>query len=232
MDIACYSEIGGRKVNEDALAVVSSETSALLILADGVGNCDNGRLASDTLVAVVKQELEGQFPEEDALADAIVLAGERLCEYEGSLCTTAAVVWIHGESAVVGNVGDSRIYHFRNRKIIYQSVDHSVAQLAVLAGALSRDRIRQSPDKNRLIRAVGSRSGKLRVDTEELACCSGDAFLLCTDGFWNEITEKEMLEDIAVCGEESAEVWLARMRRRIDPGNHSLDNHSAIVIKL
>ncbi len=232
MDISCYTEIGGRKVNEDALAVVSSETSALLILADGVGSCDNGRLASDTLVVTVRRELEGRFPEEDALADAVVLAGEELRRYEGSVCTTAAVVWMQGTSAVVGNVGDSRIYQFRNRKIIYQSIDHSVAQLAVLAGELSRDKIRQSPDKNRLIRAVGGRPGKLRVDTEELVCCPGDAFLLCTDGFWNEITEKEMLEDACASENESAAAWLARMRRRIDSGNRSLDNHSAIVMKL
>lgn len=232
MDIAYYTEIGDRKVNEDAVDIVSSAASALLILADGVGSCENGRLASDTLIATVRQALNGCFPDEDLLNDAIVLAGEKLRSYEGSVCTTAAVVWLHGSEAVVGNVGDTRIYQFRGGKIIYQSIDHSMAQLAVLAGELSKDKIRQSPDKNRLIRAVGSRSGKLRVDTEELVCRCGDAFLLCTDGFWNEITEKDMLEDACASENESAEEWLARMRRRIRAGKHSLDNHSAIVMRV
>lgn len=227
MDIAYYSETGKRKVNEDALAVVDDENSVLLILGDGVGSCDNGRMASDTLISSIRTELAGKFPDEELLADAVLHTDEVLRRYEGSVCTTAAVVWMHGNKIVVGNVGDSRIYQFRDGSFLYQSMDHSVAQLAVLAGELSPDRIRQSPDKNRLIRAVGRRNGRLRVDTETLSGCPGDAFLLCTDGFWNEVTEAEMLADARIS--RSASSWLDRMRARITCPS---DNHSAIIVWL
>lgn len=230
MDIAFYSEIGDRNTNEDAAEVVSSECSVLLILADGVGSCENGRLASATLVSTVRGELNGCVPDEDALIDAIGLAGRILRESTESVSTTAAVVWLGEDGAVAAHVGDSRIYQFRDDRIVYQSMDHSVAQLAVLAGELPPDAIRTSPDKNRLIRAVGSRSGKLRVDTEELRCQPGDAFLLCTDGFWNEVTEEEMLEDGRNAA--TAQEWLGRMRARIGRRNVRLDNHSAIVLRI
>lgn len=227
MDIAYYTDPGGRKVNEDALAVIEEDGSVLLILGDGVGSCDDGKFASDTLLSVVRADLAGELPDEDLLEDAVFHAGDLLCREEGSVCTTAAIVWIHGNRAVVGNVGDSRIYQFREEGIQYQSIDHSVAQLAVFAGELPADKIRQSPDKNRLICAVGSRKGRLRVDTEELSVQPGDAFLLCTDGFWNEVIEKEMLADARVS--DSAADWLGRMRARI---LHPSDNHSAIAVRL
>lgn len=227
MDIAYYSEAGGRKFNEDSLAVVDDGNSVLLIIGDGVGSCDNGRLASETLVSCVRTELEGKLPDEDILADAVLHAGDILRRYEGSVCTTAAVVWIHKNEVVSGNVGDSRIYQFRENSVLYQSMDHSVAQLAVLAGAISPDKIRQSPDKKRLIRAVGSRNGRLRVDTETLSVQAGDSFLLCTDGFWNEITESEMLADAQAS--DSAAAWLERMRIRITQPS---DNHSAIAVRM
>jgi len=230
MDISFYSEIGDRKVNEDAAAVVPSESSVLLILADGVGSCDNGRFASATLVSTVSAELTGRLPDEDALIDAVCLAGRTLCESPESVSTTAAVLWLNGDGAVAGHVGDSRIYQFRGDRIVYQSLDHSVAQLAVLAGEITPAEIRTSRDKNRLIRAVGKRSVKLKVDTEELDCRPGDAFLLCTDGFWNEVTEEEMLEDLRISG--TAAEWLERMKRRVGRQNVRLDNHSAIVMRL
>lgn len=230
MDIAFYSEIGDRSTNEDAVEVVSSEHAVLLILADGVGSCENGRRASTTLVSTVRAELNDRTPDEDALIDAIALAGRILRQSPESVSTTAAVVWLGENGAVAGHVGDSRIYQFRDGRIVYQSMDHSVAQLAVLAGELEPDGIRTSPDKNRLIRAVGSCSGKLRVDTEELCCLPGDDLLLCTDGFWNEVTEEEMLEDAR--NTATAQEWLGRMRARVGCRNVRLDNHSAIVLRI
>lgn len=77
--------------------------------------------------------------------------------------TTIAVLWIGKQTAVAANVGDSRIYQFRDGKIIYQSVDHSVGQMAVLVGEIQPDQIRQYPKRSQLacnLRSADKKSGQ------------------------------------------------------------------------
>lgn len=125
---------------------------------------------------------------------------------------------------MVANVGDSRVYQFRNGEVIFQSVDHSLAQLAVVAGKIAPQQIRSYPDRNKLTRSLGWEETPW-IDIRTLSVQQGDRFLLCSDGFWEEITENQMLESAA--RHSDAESWLQAMRTQVQP--RASDNNTAVT---
>ena len=126
------------------------------------------------------------------------------------------------------HVGDSRLYYFRNGRLEKQTLDHSVSQIAVLMGEIPQEGIRFHADRNRVLRALGS--GNAKPDISPLMELKEDtAFLLCTDGFWEYVYEREMEETLKEAREPA--VWLEKMRgileKRIPEGN---DNFSAAAV--
>lgn len=232
-DIAIYTEQGKRDNNEDSVAVVETSKSIIAIVADGLGGHSDGEIASQQAVDTIRRLLIDCEPDEDMLIDAIQEASKdifSLHSSDGAMFTTVAVLWIGRSSAVVANVGDTRIYQFRNGGIVYQSLDHSKAQMAVLVGQLSPHEIRHSKDRNRLIRVLGTAETP-KVDCSTLDICAGDHFLLCSDGFWEPVDEEKMRE--LMLDSESEKQWLERMQQVVeDVENPCQDNHSAIAVRV
>ena len=228
LDLSYYSALGNRKNNEDAVSVMKNAGGLLAIVADGLGGQDNGEYASWQAVNTLKEALSTQTVSTKALEEAIAEANRDICvlqsEHPGAQ-TTIAVIWLGGAYAEAMHVGDTRIYQFRGDSILYQSVDHSVAQLSVMAGELRPEEIRTHRDRNKLFRALGDtqmpKIAKRRLDVQK-----GDRLLLCSDGFWEGIVEKEMLRLARLT--TSAEAWLTKMREIAEPA--ARDNNTAIAI--
>lgn len=229
--ISYYTATGKRQNNEDAVSLLEGSKGLLAIVADGLGGHEAGEVASSTAVSAMNRILQRRIPDEDELIDAIHQVNREIYEMQNprqQMRTTLAVLWMGDHCVLAANVGDSRIYQFRNGKIIYQSIDHSVAQLAVLVGELDQNEIRSSKDRNKLIRVLGDAKSP-KVDSEELEIQPGDRFLLCSDGFWEPVTEAFMLE---TAGEsQTARQWLQLMRQEIERANNPMqDNHTAIAM--
>ena len=233
VDVAYYSSIGGRALNEDSVSVLESGNMMLVLVADGLGGHGGGDAASQCAVASIGKSLNSKMPSEDALYDSIADANSRILSMQTDkiqMKPTIAALWLGGKTAYAANVGDTRIYQFRHERIVYQSVDHSVAQMAVLVGALSQEEIRGSRDRNRLVRALGSES-TVKPDISELTVQHGDCFLLCSDGFWELVTEKQMTAKLASC--KNVTDWLNAMRRVVDEHKkNNMDNNTAAVLKI
>ena len=231
LSISYYSSKGKRKNNEDSVSLIENNNGVLAIVADGLGGHADGEVASALAVSTIHKQLQSQQPNEDRLVEAIQQANRdiyTLGDERSAMHTTVAVLWLGDYLTVAANVGDSRIYQFRNNQIIYQSMDHSVAQMAVLVGELKPSEIRGSKDRNKLIRVLGDPK-ELKVDCESLYVQKGDRFLLCSDGFWEAVTEADMLETMAES--QNAELWLQAMQsivQRIAKPNQ--DNHTAIAM--
>lgn len=228
ISMSYYTHIGKRKNNEDSLAAVEAKGGVLACVADGLGGHDNGEFASREAINTLNKLLVEEAIDEDTLEDAILAADEavrRIHETAPGALTTIAALWLDEKHAVAANVGDTRIYQFREGKVLFQSMDHSAAQLAVLAGDITLDEIRGHRDRNKLIRVLGGESAP-KVAQRLLDVRSGDRFLLCSDGFWEQITEPVMIrlaQDSADAGE-----WLRRMRELVE--NQAKDNNTAIAI--
>lgn len=226
-----YSSIGGRSRNEDMVQVTSYPESAVALVADGLGGHGDGDRASRLAVHVISQEVAGGTPSSRLMERAIRRANERIAGEQGHGCdmkTTIAALWLGEGRACAAHVGDTRIYQFRNRRLLYQSVDHSLSQLAVTLGEISAEEIRHHCDRNHLTRALGMKSD-IKIDIDMLSVQPEDAFLLCSDGFWEHIVEEEMMETLQTAAD--AEAWLADMRGRVEGRmGANADNSTAIAI--
>ena len=231
LKISRYTDQGRREKNEDSLLLTETEASALAVVADGLGGHADGEIASQQAVQTLQRLLQNRLPDPQLLTEAIRQASRDILSLRkngSNMRTTVAALWLGAEQAVAAHVGDSRIYQFRDGQIIYQSVDHSVAQMSVLMGELRQEELRGSKDRNKLIRALGGEEPP-KVDCCCLTVAPGDRFLLCSDGFWEPVTEQAMLEDLART--QTAGQWLGEMKERVLLASDPLqDNHSAIAV--
>lgn len=228
-----YSSIGGRKKNEDMVQITSYPESTIGLVADGLGGHGDGDIASRLATHAICEEIRDGAASCALMEQAIRKANEKILKRHaigGDMKTTIAALWFNEGQVCAAHVGDTRIYHFRNQQIIFQSMDHSVSQLAVTLGEITSDQIRYHCDRNRLTRALGSRPD-VRIDSAMFQVKSGDAFLLCSDGFWELIIEQEMLSDLAKAS--NAEEWLSAMRKRVEKRqNSNSDNHTAAAFMI
>ncbi|MGI9431802.1 MAG: PP2C family protein-serine/threonine phosphatase, partial [Myxococcota bacterium] len=147
-------------------------------------------------------------------------------------CRTTAVVLLEEQGQTLwGHVGDTRLYQLHDQRVAHQTLDHSVPQALAAAGEIEPDEIRRHPDRNRLLRALGGDedptptlpdAGHTRIDGR-------DVFLLCTDGFWEYITESDMEETLADASDPEA--WLAELERRLlERASGAYDNYTATAV--
>jgi serine/threonine protein phosphatase PrpC len=234
---ANLSEPGGRDLNEDTCDFAESGTAACWVMADGLGGHRGGELASQTAAKAILESFSCK-PEfsRAALQQHIAAAQDAVRKAQdadpvlASMRTTAVVLLTDSRQVLWAHVGDSRLYQFRKRGLAVQTEDHSVPQALVKAGEITPDQIRGHGDRNRLLRSIGEKSGvqPAVLDTPS-DLLPGDAFLLCTDGFWEYVYETEMLADLV--SSASPDEWLQRAESRLlsrVTGGH--DNYSAIGI--
>lgn len=231
ISISYYTAQGSRPNNEDSVSLLECNRSTLAVVADGLGGHSNGEVASRQAVSSLNRMLQGKQPDEDELFEAIQQASRDIYAMQNPampMRTTVSALWVGEYGAVAGHVGDSRIYQFRDGRIVYQSMDHSVAQMAVLVGELQPDEIRTSKDRNKLIRVLGDAQPP-KPDIRVLSTQPGDRFLLCSDGFWEAVTEADMLQ--AMANSTTAQQWLSLMQQKVeDAAKVNQDNHTAVAI--
>lgn len=216
LDIASYTDIGGRPRNEDTVRhTVKGKDALCLVLADGLGGHGGGDQASAAAAESICRGWDGTADAE-ALKALVLEANRRVLAIQSPQCamkTTVAVLTLEGKRAVWAHAGDSRLYYFRDGALTFQTKDHSAAQLGVLLGDITEDQIRFHEDRSRVIRALGL-DEELTVETGERTLDGGKhAFLLCSDGFWEYVLEEEMEEDLKSAADPQD--WLERMRRRL-----------------
>lgn len=226
-----YTAVGGRKNNEDALIISQRDPALLYVVADGLGGHDSGELASEIAVNEIKEIFDSDPNSFDPIS-AIQSANTKILQEQINtglkMKTTIVLAYINNDQIVFAHVGDSRAYAFKDKSIMYQSVDHSASQMAVSIGEITADQIRNHEDRNVLTRALGV-SENIKVDVVSVPCSQVDAMILCTDGFWEYVYEEDMLKTLS--SSKNPDVWLYKMRevlcKNISVGN---DNNTAITI--
>lgn len=226
-----YTAVGGRKNNEDAFGASQKGASLLFVVADGLGGHDSGEVASQMAV----NEIKGLFDASPNSFDPIVAiqaANTKILQEQIStglkMKTTVVLAYVFGDQVVFAHVGDSRAYAFKDNKIVYQSIDHSAAQMAVSVGEITTTQIREHEDRNILTRALGV-SENIKIDVVSIPHNQVDAMILCSDGFWEYVYEKDMLEILS--SSKHPDVWLYRMREILcSNAPYNNDNNTAIAV--
>jgi len=235
---ATLSHPAGRKVNEDASKCCQLAVGqGCWVVADGLGGHGGGdvasKLAADTVVDAYRSEPDftsaylGKLID---LAQQSIVARQQDDYRLSSMRSTVIVLLLDEAKALWAHLGDSRLYHFVNGHAVSQTRDHSVPQAMVDAGDIGYEDIRHHEDRNRLTRSLGN-DGKVRTTIldQPVPIVEGDAFLLCTDGFWEYVTEPVMEATLVVS--DSPDKWLRNMETILlgnAPSGH--DNYTATAI--
>ncbi len=237
--VASRSERGQRSTNEDRVAVCRAGPHWIAVLADGAGGHRGGAEAAHCAVEHLQQVLracDGAF-EAEALTQAVLATHRRVLDAQESgagprgMHTTLVVLWIDAGSgrALWTHVGDSRLYVVRRGTLRQLTSDDSVVQRMVDAGLLTAQQALVHPYKNQLVAALGV-AGELEPHTQRSAVQlePGDAFLLCSDGWWGALNEAAILGSLADA--DNPEEWLATMQGAIESlAQPRQDNFSAIA---
>lgn len=234
IETASYSDIGGRPCNEDTAVIRAlGPDKACVVVADGLGGHGRGDEASQTAARVISDGWTGMSTP-GTMTDLVQAAHRAVLAMQTSACkmkSTVAVLAVEGARIDWAYAGDTRLYHFLNGSIVFQSKDHSASQIAVALGQITKEQIRFHEDRSRIFRALGI-DGGLTVDVGEEALSPGrHAFLLCTDGFWEYVYEKEM--EAALAAAATPQAWLDAMRALLNgrtPADN--DNNTAAVLWL
>lgn len=237
-DVAVTSMPAGRPVNEDYIGHATDQNRILFALADGLGGHGKGdeasKLAVETSIEVFNQggELPGLLETMFQQAQDNVMHRQEETHSSSAMKTTLSLLLLEGDNAWYGHIGDSRIYFFNNRRYDFRTLDHSVPQMLVASGQIKDKDIRGHEDRNRLLRVIGIEWNEPRYDVvqecRKILC--NDALLLCSDGFWELVTERQM--QTALANAASAQEWLQQMEHCVLSAgkNKHMDNYSAIAI--
>lgn len=230
----------GRSSNQDWAGFTLLDGLGCWVVADGLGGHNGGEIASRLAVEqiisafktkpdITQEEMIGYL---EAAQNAILERQQTHPEL-ASMRTTVVFLVANNQAASCAHLGDSRFYHFRQGQIIFQTKDHSVPQALVNAGELAPGELRFHEDRSRLLRALGEDVDLRPAIASQKEIQHGDAFLLCTDGFWEYVLEEEMQQTIAIADTPLA--WLKEMevvlRHRAGKRQKSLaDNYTAVSI--
>ena len=198
-----------RKQNQDAYRIEQLDKNTVLcVVCDGMGGAKSGNIASSLAVDVFVEEVRRTWVSnmnrestDQMLKSAVKLANftvfdqaMQIEEFSG-MGTTLVAVLVHGRTATVINVGDSRAYKVNNDGIRQVSRDHSLVQLMVDRGELTPEMARTYPGKNFITRAIGTEP-IVESDIFGLDVSRGDFILLCSDGLSNMMDEQEILFEV------------------------------------
>lgn len=239
LEYATITNKGDRSVNEDSIAVIpSGKTGFACILCDGLGGHGMGDVASKSVCNTFRNMLFGTTAMSDFLPAAFRAAQKNLMQEQikfnatMKMKTTAVALAADNKKAYAAHIGDSRLYIFRKNRITKRTLDHSVPQMLALSKEISEDEICYHPERSSVLKVMGIEWEKDMFDVMKpvpLRKC--DAFLLCSDGFWELIEEKKMCECLE--NSDSVNEWLGMMTKEVrkNGNGREMDNYSAIAIR-
>lgn len=239
-----------RANNQDtSYAFVSSMRGAkkqpdfgLFVVADGMGGHHDGEKASTLTVGTIASQViqhmyltilhdesdSERVPITEALIGAIQKANANIIDKVPDGGTTATMVAIVSDLAYIVHVGDTRVYLVANDELEQITRDHSLVQRLIELGQLTQEEALSHPQRNVLYRALGQ-NPHLEVDAITRRLSSNSRVLICSDGLWNVVPEKAILETVnqSYSAQEACEK-LVSMANMLG----GTDNITAIVIQM
>ena len=232
--------IGARPYQEDSLGMIELEDGALAVVADGMGGLSGGDKVSQKIVGTLLSYGQTLRPDQmDGVLERMVMGVNqevnRMLGPDGiyKSGSTLLAVLVRRNRFHWVTVGDSRIYFYRQGKLVQLNQEHNLGQellMRAARGEISYEEARNAPKKNRVTSFIGM--GNLKyVDKSQqsIPLVPGDRILLLTDGVFNALPDQTILA--VLNHHHSVEAAAAELERMImRKGNPRQDNYTAIVL--
>lgn len=215
------SEAGTKAENNDYFGYVLLDNYAIWAVADGFDEEEGAKVAARIAVesAIEYFMLRPRF-NYDVIKEMMDYANLKVKEKQEetqkySLMHTSLLIIISNYNSILyGNIGNTRFYHIRGGYIVSQSRDDTIAQLLVDEEALNISDMRFHRQRNDLLQAIGD-FGKIKpnIIKKPVELMEKDVFCLTTVGFWENIDEHDMENDLSRF--EDKKQWLNSLEKRI-----------------
>ena len=225
-----------RTNNEDSFAMRMD--LGFCAVADGMGGAAAGetasRLFTEHAVEIFSHgSRHGEDDNEELVRNAFLRANQAIISHvdnyplDAGMGCTGELLVIADDNYVIGHVGDSRIYLFRDGELMQLTHDHSIIQMQIDEGLLTREEAKTHPLRNVILRAVGA-SEDLAVDVIRGIAYPNDVFLLCSDGLTSMVEDSDLKRILSL-----DEVFPGKVERLIDEANSNggLDNITVVLVQ-
>lgn len=252
IDLSFFTHNGGvRTNNEDSLLIddlLISDSSMekplshqmtgreiICCVADGIGGSEKGEIASNIVLSALRSQESG-IRDEESLGSAITEGKEALERYvlknpdAVNLGCTLAGISIFGNSAIVFNAGDCRVYRINGNYFEQITRDHSIVQTLYDQGIINEDEMRYHPRRNVVTSSVSGdgNPNSVKLFFSKIQIRESDIFFICCDGIWGCFShdELELIYDRFKGYEFCEKLLSAAIARKAS------DNISAILIQI
>jgi protein phosphatase len=198
---------------EGQIPAEHADTAYGMLVADGMGGHAAGEVASRAAIRtlidlvletpdwmmrldeagreVVMRRTEQRIQQVTQALDDLAQADPRLF----GMGTTLTLVGSMGTHMVVGHVGDSRAYLYRDGRLCRLTRDHTAVEALVQMGLVSEAEAARHPMRHVLLNVIGSRGSPVRADIDHCQLAAGDQVLLCSDGL-SDMIEDDVIADV------------------------------------
>jgi serine/threonine protein phosphatase PrpC len=197
------TDVGRKRTNNEDVFTVEPKLGFCLV-ADGLGGAAAGELASriflETALEVFQNAAKCTVAEiTKKIQIAFAMANENILQHtqtnpahKGMGCT-AELMAFYEEGFVLGHIGDSRTYRYRNGQFIQLTRDHSLVQEQIDKGLITPENARNHPLRNVIHKAVGI-DKQIELDIVKSKVFPRDQYLLCSDGLTDMVADDMILE--------------------------------------
>lgn len=210
----------------------------LFVVADGMGGYAGGDVASAIAISVI-EELDRSFENPDVaretlyagIIDANTAINAAVDDHPelARMGTTLSAILRVGDNAVLGHIGDSRIYLYRDGRLQQVTTDHTFVQRLVEAGRITPEEALVHPRRSVIMRVLGDVEMEPEIDFTVVDLQAGDRWLLCSDGLSGYVPEDRMskilgsTKDIALANQQLLDIALS---------NGAPDNVTSVIAEV
>jgi serine/threonine protein phosphatase PrpC len=198
------SSLGARETNEDRVAHWTTPGAVLIAVADGLGGHVHGELAAqvavDILGAAFQVEARPKLADPEqffgralAAAHAAILREAEKRRFPENPRTVIAACLVQDDQVFWTHIGDCRFYLLRTGRILARSRDHTVVQRLVDEGRIREEAAATHPHRNRLLQCLGGYQMPRMEPVSSTRLARDDIVLLCSDGFWGPLTQRQLM---------------------------------------
>lgn len=244
------TDIGiSKQTNQDSILIKHATCTVgevlLAVVCDGMGGLDRGELASATVIREFSRWFDEVLPYELENIDMQVIGGKwslllkdlnvKIAEFGNSirstLGTTFTGILFVGDEYVVAHVGDTRLYYIGN-SLQQLTSDQTFVAREISRGTMTLEQAKVDKRRNMLLQCVGASN----VVNPEVFCgkTTQGAYMICSDGFRHEISEKEIYESLNPSNLVNKKAMHSNCRYLIDQvkRRNEKDNISVLLIKV
>jgi len=213
VEYAKVSALGDRTDNQDRAAVIVAEDAAIMLVFDGMGGHSDGAKAAEIGLQVIQEIFTATkmpiFDPQGFLYMAMARAHDEVVKIGADVAVdfrpraTCAICLVQEDGTWWGHIGDSRIYHLRDGKMITRSRDHSHVEVLIQEGAITEEEAQDHPMRNFVECCIGGDAPVPDMSiTSMQALQPGDVLLACSDGLWSGLSDNDVAE-IGVPGDDN-----------------------------